>query len=82
MDSRYKKYQQACIRTLETTLNIETIFFTMFLNFNISFNEYLNAALKLQMHISEATMVLDDLEATLHYQMIFQIQNHTLDVSL
>ncbi|CDP18016.1 unnamed protein product [Coffea canephora] len=36
LDTRFTKYQHACIATVETTLNVGTIFVTLFPNFNMS----------------------------------------------
>lgn len=81
LDSWYMSYQHASIGTLQTTLNARMVFFTLFSNFNMSLNSsYLSTVLKVQVHISEATMVSNDLKAILYYQIIFRIQNHSLDI--
>ena len=52
LDVRYLHYQDACVGTIETTLNAGTTFFTLFPNFNMALSDkYLPTALKVQLHI-------------------------------
>ena len=49
LDSRFLEYQNAVIGTIQTTLIAETIFVTLFPNFNMSLRDpYLCDALKVQ----------------------------------
>ena len=83
LDTRYLCYQDACIGTIETTLNAGTTFFTLFPNFNIALSDkYLSTALKVQLHTVRAPQVRDPIVAILHYQMVYRVQNHALDIML
>ena len=67
IDSRLKSYQQACIGTVQTTLNAETIFITLFLNFNVSLQDpNLLKTLKVQFQLIGAPMQEKGVAATLH----------------
>ncbi|OWM64307.1 hypothetical protein CDL15_Pgr018879 [Punica granatum] len=83
LDTRFLEYQHACIGTIETTLNLGTVFVTLFPNFNMVLSESrLLTALKVQLQITGAPQVQDFVAATLHYQMAYRVQNHALDLSL
>ena len=81
LDTRYLCYQDACVGTVETTLNAGTTFFTLFPNFNMALSDkYLSTALKVQLYIVGAPQVRDTIVAILHYQMVYRVQNHALDI--
>lgn len=83
LDTRYLKYQDASIGTVETTLNAGTIFVTLFPNSNMSLQDpRLLSAIKVQLQIVEPPQVTNAVVATLHYQMVYRIQNHALDLAL
>ncbi|CDP20491.1 unnamed protein product [Coffea canephora] len=83
LDTRFKQYQHACIATTETTLNAGTVFVTLFPNFNMSLADpHLLEALKVQVQIIGAEQVSDSIAATLHYQMVYRVQNHALDLAI
>ncbi|CDP21259.1 unnamed protein product [Coffea canephora] len=83
LDTRFKQYQHACIATTETTLNAGTVFVTLFPNFNMSLADpHLLEALKVQVQIIGAEQVSDAIAATLHYQMVYRVQNHALDLAI
>ncbi|PKI44151.1 hypothetical protein CRG98_035444 [Punica granatum] len=83
LDTRFLEYQHACIGTIETTLNMETIFVTLFPNFNMALSDsWLLTALKVQLQIIGAPQVQDFVAAILHYHMAYRVQNHALDLSL
>ena len=45
-------------------------------------DKYLSTALKVQLHIVGPPQVRDTIVATLHYQMVYRVQNHALDIML
>ena len=60
LDSRFLKYQNAIIETVQTTLNVGTVFVTLFPNFNMSLKDsHLCDALKVQVQITRASQVQD-----------------------
>ena len=62
---------------METTLNAGIVFATLFPNFNMSLSDpHLLDALKVQVQIIGANQVTDAIAATLHYQMLYRVQNH------
>ena len=82
-DTRFTKYQHTCIAIVETTLNVGTVFVTLFSNFNMSLSDpHLLDALKVQVQIIGADQMTDAIAATLHYQMVYRIQNHILDLTI
>ncbi|KAG7543374.1 Zinc finger CCHC-type superfamily [Arabidopsis thaliana x Arabidopsis arenosa] len=83
LDSRLKSYQQACIGTVQTTLNAGTVFITLFPNFNVSLQDpNLLKALKVQLQLIGAPMQEESVAATLHHQIVYIIQDHALDLAL
>ncbi|CAH8278548.1 unnamed protein product [Arabidopsis lyrata] len=83
LDSRLKSYQQACIGTVQTTLNAGTVFITLFPNFNVSLQDpNLLKALKVQLQLIGAPMQEESVAATLHHQIVYRIQDHALDLAL
>ena len=77
LDSRFLKYQNAVIETVQTTLNVGTVFVTLFPNFNMSLKDsHLCDALKVQVQITGASQVQDTFAATLHYELAYRLQNH------
>ncbi|ESQ46587.1 hypothetical protein EUTSA_v100007052mg, partial [Eutrema salsugineum] len=83
VDSRLKSYQQACIGTVQTTLNAGTVFVTLFPNFNVSLQDpNLLKTLKVQLQLTGAPMQEKSVVATLHHQIVYRIQDHALDLVL
>ncbi|CDP19458.1 unnamed protein product [Coffea canephora] len=83
LDTRFRQYQHTCIATTETTLNAGTVFVTLFPNFNMSLADlHLLDALKVQLQIIGAEQVSDAIAATLHYQMVYRVQNHALNLTI
>lgn len=83
LDTRFLDYQHACIGTIETTLNARMMFVTLFPYFNmaLSYSQFF-IALKVQFQIIGAPQVANSVVATLHYQMMYMVQNHAIDLSL
>ena len=78
-----KKYQHACIGTIETTLNAGMILTILYPNFHMSLKDNrLLDALKVQLQIVGVDQDPRSLGATLHYQMAYRIQNHAIDLAL
>ncbi|CAN6921606.1 unnamed protein product [Brassica oleracea] len=83
IDSRLKSYQQACIGTVQITLNAGTVFITLFSNFNVSLQDpNLLKTLKVQLQLIGAPMQEKSVAATLHHQIVYRIQDHALDLVL
>ncbi|KAI4304540.1 hypothetical protein MLD38_040035 [Melastoma candidum] len=83
LDSRYVEYQHACIGTIETTLNAGTVFVTLYPNFYMSLQDpKLLSALQVQIQIAGPQQDPNSIEATLHYQMSYRVQNHALDLKV
>ncbi|KAK6786291.1 hypothetical protein RDI58_014816 [Solanum bulbocastanum] len=60
-----------------------TAFVTIFPNFNISLQDpYLTEVLKILVQILGAPQARDAIQATLHYQLAWRVQNHAMDLSL
>lgn len=67
----------------EVTLNVGTVFITIFPNFNMSlYDPYLTESLKIQVQIQGAPQAKDFIQATLHHQMAWRVQNHAMDLCL
>ncbi|KAL2466672.1 putative viral movement protein [Abeliophyllum distichum] len=80
LDTRFAYYQCGCIGTVHTTLNAGTILVRMFLNFNMLVSDpQLLSALKIQVQIVGAIPSIVTYAATLHYQMIYRVENHSLE---
>ena len=63
--------------TVQITLNVGTIFVTLFPNFNMPLKDPpLCDALKVQVQITGASQVQDTYATTLHYQLAYKLQNH------
>ena len=64
-------------------INVGTVFITIFPNFNMSlYDPYLTEALKIQVQIQGAPQAKDSIQATLHHQMVWRVQNHAMDLCL
>ncbi|KAK5824452.1 hypothetical protein PVK06_019226 [Gossypium arboreum] len=82
LDSRYLEYQNACIATIEATLNSGLIMVTLFLNFTMALADpNLTKAFKVQIQIAGAPQVASAISATLHYQIVYRIQDHAFNLS-
>ena len=83
LDTRFVQYQHACIGTAQTTLNAGTVIMTLFPNFNMSLSDvHCSKALKVQLQIVGADLNPGSIAATLHYQMVWRIQDHALDLAI
>ncbi|KAK8515574.1 hypothetical protein V6N12_075610 [Hibiscus sabdariffa] len=78
LDTRYLTYQDACIGTVEATMNNGLVMVTLFPNFTMALQDpNLMDALKVQIHIVGAQQVESSIIATLHYQFVYRIQDHS-----
>ncbi|KAI9102936.1 hypothetical protein K1719_023375 [Acacia pycnantha] len=83
IDSTYKKYSDALIGALLTTLSNSSVILTIQPDYNVSlFDETLLGRLKVQIQITGAEQDSQAIMATLHHQIIYRLQNHALDLSL
>ncbi|KAK8993220.1 hypothetical protein V6N11_033323 [Hibiscus sabdariffa] len=77
LDTRYLKYQDACIGTVEATINNGLVMVTLFPNFTMALEDpNLMDVLKVQIHIVGAQQVESSIIATLHYQIMYRVQDH------
>ncbi|KAK9011313.1 hypothetical protein V6N11_044165 [Hibiscus sabdariffa] len=77
LDTRYLKYQDACIGTVEATINNGLVIVTLFPNFTMALEDpNLMDALKVQIHIVGAQQVESSIIAILHYQIVYRVQDH------
>ncbi|KAK9032335.1 hypothetical protein V6N11_056606 [Hibiscus sabdariffa] len=78
LDTRYLTYQDACIGTVEATMNSGLVMLTLFPNFTMALKDpNLMDAFKVQIHIVGAQQVESSIIATLHYQFVYRIQDHS-----
>ncbi|PON42240.1 Viral movement protein [Parasponia andersonii] len=83
LDTRMLKYQHAYIGIIETTLNADTYIVTFYPNFCMSLKDKrLTDAFKVQLQIIGVEQDPQAMGATLHYQMVYRVQNHALDLAL
>ncbi|KAG8492315.1 hypothetical protein CXB51_009806 [Gossypium anomalum] len=82
LDSRYLEYQNACIVTVEATLNSGLVMVTLFPNFTMALADpNLTSALKVQVQIAGAPQIASAITVTLHYQIVYKIQDHSFNLS-
>ncbi|KAK4381889.1 polyprotein [Sesamum angolense] len=81
LDTRFLEYEHAVIGTVLTTLNAGSIVVTFFPNFAVSLSDpHVASAFIVQVHITGANQVSASVMATLHHQLVFRLQNHSLDL--
>ncbi|KAH9671287.1 hypothetical protein KPL70_017312 [Citrus sinensis] len=81
LDTGFKHYQDAVIGTVLTTLHAGSVLLTFYPNFNLSLQDpYLPTSLKVQVQIQGAEQISSAKIATLHHQLVYRLQNHTLDL--
>ncbi|KAH9752126.1 hypothetical protein KPL71_014577 [Citrus sinensis] len=81
LDTRFKQYQDAVIGTVLTTLHAGSVLLTFYPNFNLSLHDpNLPTTLKVQVQIQGAEQISSAKIATLHYQLVYRLQNHVLDL--
>ncbi|KAH9680012.1 hypothetical protein KPL71_026373 [Citrus sinensis] len=81
LDTRFKQYQDAVIGTVLTTLHAGSVLLTFYPNFNLSLQDpNLPTTLKVQVQIQGAEQISSAKIATLHYQLVYRLQNHALDL--
>ncbi|KAH9698026.1 hypothetical protein KPL71_023845 [Citrus sinensis] len=79
LDTRFKQYEQAIIGTVLTTLHAGSVVLTVYPNFNLSLNDpNLSTFLKIQVQIQGAEQVSSAKIATIHHQLVYRLQNHSL----
>ncbi|KAK8501660.1 hypothetical protein V6N11_000131 [Hibiscus sabdariffa] len=82
LDTRYLKYEDACVATVEATMNNGLVMVTLFPNFTMALADpNLMEALKVQIHIVGAPQVEDSIITTLHYQFAYRIQDHAFKLT-
>ncbi|KAL4348076.1 hypothetical protein GQ457_17G016990 [Hibiscus cannabinus] len=82
LDTRFLKYQDACIGTVEATMNNGLVMVTLFPDFTMALvDPNLMDALKVQIHIIGAPQVESSIIATLHYQIVYRVQDHSFKLS-
>ncbi|KAH9780668.1 hypothetical protein KPL71_008167 [Citrus sinensis] len=79
LDTRFKQYEQATIGTVLTTLHAGSVVLTVYPNFNLSLDDpNLSTFLKIQVQIQGAEQVSSAKIATIHHQLVYRLQNHSL----
>ncbi|KAG8502654.1 hypothetical protein CXB51_001139 [Gossypium anomalum] len=82
LDSRYLEYQNVCIATVEATLNTGLVMVTLFLNFTMALADpNLLSTLQVQIQIAGAPQVASAIIATLHYQIVYRVQDHAFNLT-
>ncbi|KAG8478431.1 hypothetical protein CXB51_028256 [Gossypium anomalum] len=82
LDSRYLEYQNACIATVEATLNTGLVMVTLFPNFTMALADpNLLSTLQVQIQIAGALQVASTIVATLHYQIVYRVQDHAFNLT-
>ena len=80
LDSSYLHYENVVIGTVLTSLHAGSVVLTIFPNYNVSLNDStLSTRLKVQVQITRSDQVPEALSATLHHQIIYRLQNHSID---
>ncbi|KAI5407905.1 hypothetical protein KIW84_053954 [Lathyrus oleraceus] len=83
LDSSYLHYENAVIGTVLTTLHAGSVVLTIFPNYNVSLSDNtLSTRLKVQVQITGTDHVPEAMSATLHHQIIYRLQNHSIDLPL
>ena len=72
LDTCFKEYQHAVIRIVLTTLHARSFLLTFYPN--------LPTTLKVQIQIQGAEQIVSSKMATLHHQLVYRLQNHSLDL--
>ncbi|KAK4383739.1 polyprotein [Sesamum angolense] len=81
LDTRFLEYEHAVIGTVLTTLNAGSIVVTFFPKFVVSLSDsHVASAFKVQVQITGANQVSASIMATLRHQLVFRLQNHSLDL--
>ncbi|KAH9668421.1 hypothetical protein KPL70_021414 [Citrus sinensis] len=81
LDTRFKEYQHAVVGTVLTTLHAGSVLLTFYPNFNLSLEDpNLPTTLKVQIQLQGAEQTPTSKIATLHHQIVYQLQNHALDL--
>ncbi|GAV63126.1 LOW QUALITY PROTEIN: hypothetical protein CFOL_v3_06647, partial [Cephalotus follicularis] len=76
LDTHFLDYQHTCI-------DVGTMFITLFSNFNIPLSDpYPLTTLKIEVQIVGAPQINSTFTATLHYQMVYRVQNYALDITV
>ncbi|KAL0281832.1 UNVERIFIED_CONTAM: polyprotein, partial [Sesamum radiatum] len=77
LDTRFLEYEHVFL----PTLNAGSIVVTFFPNFAVSLSDpHVASAFKVQVQITGANQVPASVMATLHHQLVFRLQNHSLDL--
>ncbi|KAH9780643.1 hypothetical protein KPL71_008154 [Citrus sinensis] len=81
LDTRFKQYQHAVVRTVLTTLHAGSVLLTFYPNFNLSLEDpNLPTTLKVQIQLQGAEQTPTSKIATLHHQIVYRLQNHALNL--
>lgn len=82
LDSRFSEYQHVNLGMLKIILDVRTFFVTLFPDFHILLSDlYQIKALKIQVYIFRVPQDEDTARATLHYQIVWQEQNQSMNLT-
>nr|KYP54834.1 polyprotein [Cajanus cajan] len=83
LDTSYLHYENVVIGTVLTTLHAGSVVLTLFPNYNVSLRDpTVPERLKVQVQITGAAQTADAVCATLHYQIIYRLQTHAVNLAL
>nr|KYP44002.1 polyprotein [Cajanus cajan] len=83
LDTSYLHYENAVIGTVLSTLHAGSVVLTLFPNYNVSLRDpTVPGRLKVQVQITGAAQTADAVCATLHYQIIYRLQTHAVNLAL
>ena len=81
LDTRFVNYTHALLGTCLSTLNNGSVILTIFPNYTVSLNDpNLPSMLQVQLQIAGAGMVDTSVMANLHHQIVYRLQNHSMDL--
>ena len=83
LDTRFWEYQNACIATLQATLNVGTMCVTLFSNLKVALKDPPNLP-KYENPVANpgAPQIGNTYASTFHHKMAYWVQNHAMDLSL
>lgn len=83
VDTNCTEYAKALTGVVVTSLNVGTTMFTVFLDFNANLaNPFTSQRLHVQVHLKDHNQRLRAIVATLHYQMVYKLQDRACDLHL
>ncbi|KAL4394552.1 hypothetical protein AHAS_Ahas02G0163400 [Arachis hypogaea] len=83
LDSTFKEYQHALVGVLVTTHSNRSVILTIAPNFTMRLSDpTISQRLKIQIQLVRVIQDFNAEQATLHHQVLYRVQDHTLDLNL